>query len=71
MDAAYKAQEGELDPVKRAAHFIKINDIVCSANAVIPVVYRPRVGAVSNKLRVNISGWDNDLYQLREWYREA
>jgi len=71
VDAAYKAQEGELDPVKRAAHFIKINDIVCTANAVIPVVYRPRVGAVSNKLRVNISGWDNDLYQLREWYREA
>ncbi len=71
VDAAYKAQEGELDPVKRAALFIKINDIVCSNNAVIPVVYRPRVGAVSNKLRVNISGWDNDLYQLREWYREA
>ena len=71
VDAAYKAAEGELDPVKRAALFIKINDIVCSNNAVIPVVYRPRVGAVSNKLRVNISGWDNDLYQLREWYREA
>ncbi|MGE0151722.1 MAG: peptide ABC transporter substrate-binding protein [Reyranellaceae bacterium] len=71
VDAAYKAQEGELDPIKRAALFIKINDVVCSNNAVIPVVYRPRVGGVSNKLRVNVSGWDNDLYQLREWYREA
>jgi peptide/nickel transport system substrate-binding protein len=71
VDAAYAAQEGELDPVKRAAHFIKINDVVCTNNAVIPVVYRPRVGAVSNKLHVNISGWDNDLYQLREWYRDA
>jgi peptide/nickel transport system substrate-binding protein len=71
VDAAYKAQEGELDPIKRAALFIKINDIVCTNNAVIPVVYRPRVGAVSNKLHVNISGWDNDLYQLREWYRDA
>ena len=71
VDAAYKAAEGELDPVKRAALFIKINDIVCTANAVIPVVYRPRVGAVSNKLHVSISGWDNDLYNLREWWRDA
>jgi peptide/nickel transport system substrate-binding protein len=71
IDAAYAAQEGELDPVKRAAYFIKINDVACSNNAVIPVAYRPRVGGVSNKLHVNVSGWDNDLYQLREWYRDA
>jgi peptide/nickel transport system substrate-binding protein len=70
-DAAYRAAEGELDPVKRAALFIRMNDLVCNNHVVIPVVYRPRVSAVSNTLRVVLSGWDNDLGALPDWYREA
>ena len=70
-DKAYRASEGELDPVKRAALFITMNDIACSNHAVIPVVYRPRVAAIANTLRAQISGWDNDLWNLRDWYREA
>ena len=70
-DKTYRAAEGELDPVKRAAMFIKMNEMACSNQAVIPVVYRPRAGAVSNKLHVSLSGWDNDLYNLREWWRDA
>ena len=70
-DKAFRAAEGELDPVKRAALFVKMNELVCSDNAVIPVVYRPRVQAISNKLHANISGWDNDLWELRSWYRDA
>ena len=45
-DEAYRAAEGELDPVKRAAYLIKINDLVCLEHAVIPVAYRPRFSAV-------------------------
>ncbi len=70
-DKAFRDSEGELDPVKRAALFIKMNELVCSDNAVIPVVYRPRVAAVSDKLRVVLSGWDNDFWNLKDWYREA
>jgi peptide/nickel transport system substrate-binding protein len=70
-DRAYRAARGELDPVKRAALFIRMNDLVCGDNAVIPIVYRPRVVAVSNRLHVDISGWDNDLWNLRDWYRDA
>jgi peptide/nickel transport system substrate-binding protein len=70
-DAAYRAAEGELDPVKRAALFIRMNDLVCNNHVVIPVVYRPRVSAVANTLRVALSGWDNDLWALASWYREA
>jgi len=70
-DKAYRAAQGELDPVKRAALFIKMNDLVCADNAVIPVVYRPRVAAISNKLQAQISGWDNDFWNLKDWYREA
>ena len=35
--------EGELDPVKRAALFIQMNDMVVDNHVVIPVVYRPGV----------------------------
>src|SRR5690606_31956921 len=55
-DKAYRAAEGELDPVKRAALFIKMNDLVCDDNAVIGVVYRPRVAAISSKLHAQLSG---------------
>jgi len=70
-DKAFRAAEGELDPVKRAAHFIKMNELVVGDFAVIPVVYRPRVAAISSKLKAPISGWDNDMWLLADWYREA
>jgi peptide/nickel transport system substrate-binding protein len=70
-DAAYKAAQGELDPVKRAAHFIKINDLVTADNIIIPVVARPTVQAINNKLQARISGWDSNLWNLEDWYKDA
>ena len=68
---AFRAAEGELDPVKRAALFIQMNDLVVDDVAVIPVVYRLGVSAMSRQLRANLSGWDNALWDLRNWYRET
>ncbi len=70
-DNAYKESEGELDPVKRAALFIAMNDMVVGDPVVIPVVYRPRVSAMSRRLRAGLSGWDLDLWDLRNWHNEA
>jgi peptide/nickel transport system substrate-binding protein len=70
-DKAFRAAEGELDPVKRAALFVRMNDMVCQNQVVIPVVYRPRVAAISSRLRADISGWDTDMGNLKDWYREA
>jgi peptide/nickel transport system substrate-binding protein len=70
-DKAYRAAESELDPVKRAALFIRMNDLVCMDNVIIPVVYRPRVAAVSTKLSAPLSGWDNDFWNLKDWYRDT
>ena len=51
-DKAFRAAEGELDPVKRAALFITMNDLVVGDPAVIPVVYRPRrLGDVAHSCR--------------------
>src|SRR5438270_11600440 len=70
-DKAYHAAEGELDPVKRAALFIAMNDMVVGDPAAIPVVYRPGVSAMSRQLRATLSGWDNVLWDLKNWYRET
>jgi peptide/nickel transport system substrate-binding protein len=70
-DATYHAAEGEMDPVKRAALLINLNDLVINDRAVIPVVYRPMVAAIKSKLRVHLSGWDSSLWLLSDWYREA
>jgi peptide/nickel transport system substrate-binding protein len=70
-DEAYKAAEGELDPVKRAALLIKVNDLACNDHAVIPVVYRPRVSASNTRLKNQVSGWDSDLANLSDWYKDA
>src|SRR5262245_24494625 len=55
-DKAYRAAEAELDPIKRAALFIQMNDLVCNNQVVIPVVFRPRVAAVADRLRAPLSG---------------
>jgi peptide/nickel transport system substrate-binding protein len=70
-DEIYKAAQSELDPVKRAAMMIKMNDMVVNDHVVIPVVARPVVTAVSNKLVVELTGWDNNTWDLASWYREA
>jgi peptide/nickel transport system substrate-binding protein len=70
-DKTYRAAEGEMDPVKRAALFIKMNDLVIQNQVVIPVVLRPRVAAVSSRLRAEQSGWDSDFWALQNWYREG
>jgi peptide/nickel transport system substrate-binding protein len=70
-DEAYRSAESELDPVKRAALFIKMNDMVVDDVAVIPVVNRRWVAAMSHKLRARLSPWDNDFWNLKDWYREA
>ncbi|HXD98936.1 MAG TPA: peptide ABC transporter substrate-binding protein [Candidatus Acidoferrum sp.] len=70
-DKLYRQAESELDPVKRGAMFIKMNEMVIQHVVVIPVVFRPRVAAVSNALRVEQSGWDSDFWNLQNWYKEA
>ena len=70
-DKTYAAAEAELDPVKRTALFIRLNDMPVKDNVIIPLISRPRVRGVNSKLVVALSGWDLDLWALHNWYREA
>lgn len=69
-DQVFRAAEIELDPVKRAALLIRMNDLVCKSRVVIPIVNRPNVVGISNKLRASFSAW-GDRWALQDWYREA
>ena len=70
-DNAYRAAQSELDPVKRAALLIKCNDLVVNDQVVIPVVARPDVAALKNKLVAELSGWDSNTCELASWYIEG
>jgi len=68
-DKIYLAAQSEMDPVKRAAMFVKMNDMPINDIAIIPVVYRPRTSAAVHNLVAPLSGWDNDLWLLQDWYK--
>ncbi len=70
-DKTWGASDIELDPVKRAALLIKCNDLVIHNIVVIPVIYRLSVAAAVNGLQALISGWDNDTWNLGDWYKET
>ncbi len=70
-DDIHKAAQVELDPVKRAAMLIKLNELVVNQHVVIPLVMRPNAAAASSKLAVELSGWDNNTWDLANWYRES
>jgi peptide/nickel transport system substrate-binding protein len=71
-DRAWKAAESEMDPVKRAALFIRMNDLLTLNNAIVPITWRANISAISSKLRnTDICGWDSSFWNLTHWYREA
>src|SRR3954451_3818225 len=70
-DDLHKQADEELDAVKRSAMYIKLNDLVVSDNYILPLLRRPKVSAVARNLQVPLSGWDNDLWQITNWYRET
>ncbi|MCK1358187.1 peptide ABC transporter substrate-binding protein [Bradyrhizobium sp. 199] len=68
-DKAYKAAQNELDPVKRAALLMKVDEIFCGANVFLPLLSRHIVNAGANNLMIDISGWDTITWNLAAWYR--
>ncbi len=71
FDATFAAAQVEFDVVKRAAMFIKMNDLVVNDGHVIPLFARPRPYGIVNKLVPTLSAWDGATWALGYWYREA
>ena len=64
-------EPGQASEVLRTLQRAPDHGLSAGDYADIPVVYRPRVAAISSKLQAPLSGWDNDLWLLSDWYREA
>jgi peptide/nickel transport system substrate-binding protein len=71
FDRLWHAAENELDPVKRVALFVRMNDMVCADGYMHPLLFRPAVSGVGNKLQATLTGWGNDMGAVGSWYREA
>ena len=70
-DATHKAAQVELDPIKRAAMLIKCNELVVNDPVVIPLVMRPGAVAMNNSLVAEMSGWDNNTWDLANGFKEG
>ncbi|MBL8306133.1 MAG: peptide ABC transporter substrate-binding protein [Rubrivivax sp.] len=70
-DRTFAMAETELDPIKRTALFIKLNDLPVKDGIIIPLISRPRVRGATLKLVTQLTGWDLDFSSLQNWYREA
>ena len=71
-DRLWRAAETEMDPVKRAAMFIRMNDLVVQNVVVIPVVIRHAVFATGNSIRgFDFSPFSGPLWRIVYWTKEA
>ena len=69
-DRLWKSAETEMDPVKRAAMFILMNDMVVQNGVVIPVNWRNGVAAASSRLKgMDLTGWDSNMWRLPYWHK--
>jgi peptide/nickel transport system substrate-binding protein len=67
-DRTFRAAEVELDPGKRAALFIRLNDLIVQQAIVVPIVARGQVAAISRRLKdVRLSGWEPDFWRVAWW----
>ncbi len=71
FDAAWDKQQYEIDPIKRAQLLIECNDLACQNHVTLPIVYRPIVVGVSNKLRAKPSGFESQMGSLPNWWKES
>jgi peptide/nickel transport system substrate-binding protein len=68
-DALFTAAESELDPVKRAAMFIRMNDLAVESRYIVPIVNRTQVIAVGKSMRAQFSAWTSDIFLIQDWYK--
>ena len=58
--------------IEARAELIKaMNDILIENGAIIPLVFRGSVSAHSNSLGgVDMNGWDSEMWNVQDWYRQ-
>lgn len=71
FDALVEQLETTEEPQDRIAIIKQINDFVVQNYWEIPLIWRARVSAKSVSLKgVKMNGWDSELWNVADWYRE-
>jgi peptide/nickel transport system substrate-binding protein len=71
-DELYEKSKTEMDPEKRRALFIQMNDLIVNQIVMIPLVDRAGVHGVSNSLiGVDLTPWDSELWNIKDWRRAS
>ena len=72
FDKLWKQADVEMDPVKRAALFIRMNDMVVQQRVVIPITWRNVMHAAANSVGgIEPNGWDSIFGSIAYWYRQG
>ncbi|MCG8346399.1 MAG: peptide ABC transporter substrate-binding protein [Chloroflexales bacterium] len=71
-DALCDQLRTESDPEARADLVMQMNDILIEDAVIVPLVARKSVfsGIASDLKGVNPSGWDSEMWNIADWYRE-
>jgi peptide/nickel transport system substrate-binding protein len=71
-DRLWREAETEMDPVRRAELFIRMNDMIVQGAVVMPVTWRNELHAVSSQIvGVELNGWDSIFGSIAYWRRLA
>src|SRR5262247_3270371 len=71
-DRLYKQAETEMDPVKRAALYMRMNDLVVQSWIVVPIALRAKAAAMSTRMRgMEHNVYEVDFWNLAMWSKEA
>ncbi|MBE9115163.1 peptide ABC transporter substrate-binding protein [Lusitaniella coriacea LEGE 07157] len=70
-DALWQQSTEELDPQKRQALFIQMNDLLVNQAVVLPIVDRQETVGVSNSLDgFELTPWDLNTWKIAQWKRK-
>ena len=69
-DTLWQQATSELDTTRRTELLIQMNDTLLEDYAVLPIVHRANVDAVSNQLTgIELTPWDLHTWNIAEWQR--
>ena len=72
FDKIHDQARVEMDPAKQVELFVAMNDMSVNDFVEVPVIHRATVAAASNSLKgYNGTPWSSDLYDLKNWTRNA
>ena len=71
-DELFASARIEMDPVKRAALFIKMNELLVQGGAVLPIARLATTNARASAIKgADHTAWDRAFWRLAYWYRDA